>query len=290
MPSERSRSVRRISHRFQNEKQSERPCCAQVNRCQNRNPTHRRRPEKKRASECQNRWKCERPGTRGGRSGPTSEGGRPICEGRWILGAERTFPAREDELSLLTLGPLHAFRPKAESPEPARAGKVVQHMAPSVPTGSQRRLPTPPTHLLLLAALPVEHAGAKKTNTEAAQRNVISLASEPMLKLCLGIPACFTLAVRSLRLSSAYHAVRNKERSLLDPCTLLDGIINLVQQMECFPMSFGFIGGVFTLGVVKKSEMRQIRRLSNRLPHFFPPNTSSGFFLVCLSLPHNFCA
>lgn len=37
-----------------------------------------------------------------------------------------------------------------------------------------------------------------------------------------------------LRLSSAYHTVCNKERSLLDPCTLLYGIINVVQQMEGF--------------------------------------------------------
>lgn len=152
----------------------------------------------------QRRWKCE-----GAASGHTRRplwsslrNGTAHLRGTTDSRRRENFSCREDERSLLTLGRLHVFGPNAESPEPARAGKVVRHMASIVPMGSQRRLATPPTHLLL--------SGAKQsrspcwlhflTNTPAhkhgaAQRNVISLASEPMLKLFLGVPACFTLAV-----------------------------------------------------------------------------------------------
>lgn len=178
MPSERRRPVRRISNRFKkNEKQTERPCCAQVNRCwerTDRNPTHRRRPENAaEASECQNRGKCEGAASRHTRRSLWSNlrRGTAHLRGTTDSWCRENFSCREDELSLLALGRLHVFRPKAESPEPARAGRVVQHMAPIVPTGSQRRLPSPPTHLLLSAAKQTrspcwlhflsKHAGAK---------------------------------------------------------------------------------------------------------------------------------
>lgn len=206
MPSERSRSVRRISTRSKNENQTERPCCAQVNRCwgrTDRNPTHRRRPENAaKASECRNRWKCEGAASRHTRRSLPSNlrRGTAHLRGTTDSWCRENFSCREDELSPPHAGAITCV--STESPEPARAGKVVQHMAPVVPTGSQRRLPSPPTHLLLsgakqtrspmLAALPVEHAGAKP-RSRSEKRHFACIGANA--STVLGIPACFTLAV-----------------------------------------------------------------------------------------------
>lgn len=94
----------------------------------------------------------------------------------------------------------------------------------------------------MLAALPVETRGRKNTEPlrvtsfRLHRSQCLNCSRHPCVFHTRSVIALFSSLV--LRLSSACHTVCNKERSLLDPCALLYGIINLVQLCFLSPLDF----------------------------------------------------
>lgn len=81
-----------------------------------------------------------------------------------------------------------------------------------------------------------KHGAAQSKSFRLHRSQCLNCSRHPCMFHTRSVIALFSSLV--LRLSSACHTVCNKERSLLDPCTLRYGIINLVQLCFLSPLDF----------------------------------------------------